>query len=91
MIKIAGIEFDNYSYDAKGDVLYLSVGEPRVPAETDATPEGHAVDFDANGNIIGMVIVSLRHLLELDGELKLTLPEAHVPPAEFASVLSAAA
>lgn len=91
MIKIAGIEFDNYSYDEEGDVLYLSVGEPRVPAETDATPEGHAVDFDADGNIIGMIIVSLRHLLEQEGELKLTLPEAHIPPAEFVAVLPATA
>jgi uncharacterized protein YuzE len=91
MIKIAGIQFDNHSYDEDGDVLYLSVGEPRVPAETDATPEGHAVDFDAEGNIIGMVIVSLRHLLEEEGELKITLPEAHVPPEEFAAVLPAAA
>ena len=38
MIKIAGIEFDNHSYDEVADVLYLSVGEPQVPAETDATP-----------------------------------------------------
>jgi uncharacterized protein YuzE len=91
MIKIAGIEFDNHSYDELADVLYLSVGEPRVPAETDTTPEGHAVDFDADGNIIGMVIVSLRHLLDLDGELKITLPEAHVPREEFSAVLPAAA
>ncbi|MGH3262997.1 MAG: DUF2283 domain-containing protein [Trebonia sp.] len=91
MIKIAGIEFDHHSSDEEGDVLYLSVGEPRVPAETDATPEGHAVDFDADGNIIGMVIVSLRQLLEQEGELKITLPEAHVPPEEFAAVLPAAA
>jgi uncharacterized protein YuzE len=91
MIKIAGIEFDNYSYDEVADVLYLSVGEPRVPAETDTTPEGHAVDFDADGNIVGMVIVSLRHLLDLDGELKITLPEAHVPREEFSAVLPAAA
>ena len=91
MIKIAGIEFDNYEYDEVGDVLYLSVGEPQIPAETDATPEGHAVDFDAAGNIIGMVIVSLRRLLELDGELKITFPEAHVPQEEFSAVLPAAA
>ena len=48
-ITINRIEFDHHSYDERGDVLYLSVGEPRVPAETDATPEGHAVDFDAAG------------------------------------------
>ena len=34
-VKIAGIEFDNVSYDADGDVLYLHVGNPRT-----------AVDFD---------------------------------------------
>jgi hypothetical protein len=62
-----------------------------LPPETDATPEGHAVDFDANGNIIGMVIVSLRHLLELDGELRFTLPEAHVPREESSAVMPAAA
>jgi uncharacterized protein YuzE len=91
MIKIASVEFDHHLYDEEADVLYLSVGQPQVPAETDATPEGHAVDFDAAGNIIGMVIVSLRHLLELDGELKITFPEAHVPREEFISVLPAAA
>ena len=51
-INIGCIEFDHYRYDDRGDVLYLSVGEPRVPAETDATPEGHAVDFDADGKVI---------------------------------------
>ena len=38
-------------------------------AETDATPEGHAVDFDADGNVIGLIIINLRFLLERDGEL----------------------
>jgi uncharacterized protein YuzE len=90
-IKIGTIEFDHHSYDEEGDVLYLSVGEPRVPAETDATPEGHAVDLDTDGNVIGMIIVNLRALLERDGELKITWPEAHVPPEEFSSVLAAAA
>jgi uncharacterized protein YuzE len=91
MIKIAGIEFDHHSYDEEADVLYLSVGQPQVPAETDATPEGHAVDFDADGNVIGMIIVNLRFLLERHGELKITWPEAHVPREEFSAVLPAAA
>jgi uncharacterized protein YuzE len=91
MIKIGGIEFDHHSYDEEGDVLYLSVGAPQVAAETDATPEGHAVDFDAEGNVIGMIIVNLRFLLDRDGELKITWPEAHIPPDEFSSVLPAAA
>lgn len=91
MIKIAGTEFDHHSYDEEADVLYLSVGQPQVPAETDATPEGHAVDYDADGNVIGMIIVNLRFLLERDRGLKITWPEAHVPREEFAAVLPAAA
>ena len=51
-VTIDSIQFDSHEYHDRGDVLYLSFGEPRVPAETDATPEGHAVDFDAAGNVI---------------------------------------
>ena len=69
-ITIDGIEFDDHAYDDRGDVLYLSIGEPQVPAETDATPEGHAVDFDADGNVIGMVLVAVRWLIDRDGELR---------------------
>lgn len=90
-IKVGNFEFDNFKYDEVGDVLYLSVGEPQVPAETDATPEGHAVDFDADGNVIGMIIVNLRSLIKRDGELIVTWPEAHVPARAFSSVLAVAA
>lgn len=90
-IKIGGIEFDHHRYDERGDVLYLSVGEPRVPAETDATPEGHAVDFDADGEVIGMVLVNVRRLMERDGELRLTWPDGRVSRDERSSVLAAAA
>ena len=44
MLTISGINFDQHAYDERADVLYLSVGEPQVPAETLPTPEGHAVD-----------------------------------------------
>jgi uncharacterized protein YuzE len=90
-IKIDGIEFDNHEYDDRGDVLYLSIGEPRVPAETDATPEGHAVDFDADGNVIGMVLVNVRWLMDRDGELRITWPDGHVSHGAPADILPAAA
>jgi hypothetical protein len=35
-ITIGGIEFDHHSYDERGDVLYLSVGELKI-----TWPEGH--------------------------------------------------
>jgi hypothetical protein len=35
--------FDNVSYDAAADVLYLHVGDPSTPADSDESPEGHAL------------------------------------------------
>ena len=90
-ITIGGIEFDHHSYDERGDVLYLSVGEPRVPAETDATAEGHAVDVDAAGNVIGMVLINVRYLLDRHGELKITWPEGHIRPEQLAPAWAPAA
>jgi uncharacterized protein YuzE len=90
-ITIDGIEFDQHEYDERGDVLYLSIGDPQVPAETDATPEGHAVDFDADGNVIGMVLVNVRWLMDRDGELRVTWPDGHVSQDAPSAVLPAAA
>jgi uncharacterized protein YuzE len=73
-VTIAGIEFENHEYDTRGDVLYLSVGEPREADRTVATPEGHAVDYDERGAVIGMVLVNVRFLLERDGEITVTVP-----------------
>jgi uncharacterized protein YuzE len=90
-ITIDGIEFDHHSYDERGDVLYLSIGDPQIPAETDATPEGHAVDVDADGKVIGMVLVGVRWLMERDGELRVTWPDGHVSHDAPSAVLPAAA
>ncbi|MBV9820364.1 MAG: DUF2283 domain-containing protein [Solirubrobacterales bacterium] len=90
-ITIDGIEFDHHRYDARGDVLYLSVGAPGVPAETDATPEGHAVDLDSDGNVIGMILVNLRFLVDRHGELRITWPDGHVSHDDRAVAFVAAA
>jgi uncharacterized protein YuzE len=74
-VTIAGIEFDGVEYDSRGDVLYLSVGAPREPAHTLATTEGHAVDYEAGGKVIGMVLVNVRWTLKSEGRLTVTLPE----------------
>lgn len=90
-IIIAGIAFDHHAYDEQGDVLYASVGQPRVPAETDGTPEGHAVDFDAEKNVVGLVLVSQRLLVDRDGELRIPWPDGHVSHDDQDAVLDAAA
>jgi len=86
---IGGIEFDNVTYDAEGDVLYLHVGDPSTAVDFDETPEGHAIRFDASGRIVGLTLVRPRHLLETAGEVKVTLPDPYrLEARELASLLA---
>lgn len=80
-ITIGTVTFDCVAYDADDDVLYLSVGEPRDPADSYGTPEGHNVRYDENGEIIGLTLVSARWLLERDGEVRVTIPSRIMPEA----------
>lgn len=73
-ITIGTITFDHVEYDADGDVLYLSVGEPREAADSYGTPEGHNVRYDDHGEVIGLTLVNSKWLLERDGELQVTFP-----------------
>jgi uncharacterized protein YuzE len=89
-VTIAGTSFDQHEYDERGDVLYLSVGPPREAARTIATPEGHAVDYDESGAVIGMVLVNVRFLLERDDAVTVTLPPDHVVAAKIKPAMIAA-
>ena len=82
--------FDQHEYDERGDVLYLSVGHPGEAHRTIATPEGHAVDYDESGAVIGMVILNVRFLLQRDGALTVTIPPDHVAAAKIEPALTAA-
>jgi uncharacterized protein YuzE len=86
-ITIAGTTFDNHEYDARGDVLYLTVGRPKEPARTIATPEGHAVDYDEEGAVIGMVLVNVRFLLERDDAVTVTIPPDRLEAAQIKPAL----
>jgi uncharacterized protein YuzE len=87
-IHLAGITFDHHHYDPRGDVLYVNVaGYDGAPAKAFATPEGHFVEYDANGRVIGMIFVNVRWLLDRDGELTITWPAAHVAPDKPAEAL----
>lgn len=89
-ITIAGITFDDSEYDGRGDVLYLSVGPPREAARTVATPEGHAVDYDESGAVIGMVLVNVRFILKRDGAVTVTIPPDRVVAAQIEPALATA-
>ncbi len=91
-VRIADISFEHHEYDDRGDVLYLSVASYNgPPARAFATPEGHNVEYDASGRVIGMTLVNVRWLLERDGELTITWPAGHVKADELAEVLLPAA
>jgi uncharacterized protein YuzE len=89
-VTVAGISFDQHEYDERGDVLYLSVGKPREAFRTIATPEGHAVDYDNSGAVIGMVLVNVRFLLGRDGAVTVTIPPDRVLAAQIEPALLAA-
>ena len=89
-VTIAGINFDQHEYAEHGDVLYLSVGPPGEAFRTIATPEGHAVDYDESGAVIGMVLVNVRFFLERDGAVTVTVPPDRVVAAQIEPALLAA-
>ena len=92
-IQIAGITFDRVDYDLDGDVLYLHHGDPSIAVDFDASPEGHALRFDEQGNLVGVTIVNARWLLEHEGEITITIPtpeEIHLLSADLQDALAAA-
>jgi uncharacterized protein YuzE len=89
-ITIAGIEFDYHDYDERSDVLYLHLGPPDGPAaKALETAEGHTVEYDTDGSIIGLELMGVRGALERDGELQLTWPPAHLEASVLRRALAA--
>ena len=66
------LEFSG-SYDATGDVLYLSAASDDKRAAAQETPEGHAVRLDAEGRVTHLTAVNVKWLLERDGSVTATL------------------
>ena len=61
------------SYEATGDVLYLSAAGDDKSAPAQQTPEGHAVRLDRDGRVTHLTAINARWLLDQDGELVATL------------------
>ena len=89
-VTIEGIEFDNVTYDAPVDVLYLWRGQPRTPAYDDASPEGHYLQFGEDGAVIAITIVNARRILEREGKVTITIPERRLETTELAGVFALA-
>jgi uncharacterized protein YuzE len=65
--------FDHVEYDEEGDVLYLSIGEPR-PGHGEETPEGHILRYDDNDDFCGVTLIGIRETLSREGEVNVTVP-----------------
>lgn len=74
MICLGEHRFDDVSYDAESDVLYMSKGRPVPAAKTVASPEGHAIRLDESHEIIGITVVGAKWLAEQDGRIVITVP-----------------
>lgn len=72
-IQIGPYTFDRVRYDRDADVLYLARGDPARAVDFDETPEGHAVSYDASGELIGLTLIDVRRLLEEAGDKKVLI------------------
>ena len=89
-VQIGNLTFDRVRYDREGDVLYLHRADPTEAVNFDASPEGHALRFNAAGELIGVTIINARWLIEHEGEVTITIPEqVHVPPIALKDALIA--
>lgn len=88
-IRVANTDFDRVDYDADADVLYLAADDPAGAVDFDETPEGHAVRYGPDGEIVGITIVNARRLLDEKGAIRITLPET-ISAADLGPALAGA-
>jgi uncharacterized protein YuzE len=89
-ITIAGIDFDYQDYDERGDVLFLHVGKPvEPPAKAFETSEGHTVEYDEHGAVVGLELMGVRRAVESGGELQPTWPPAPVAASALSAAIAA--
>lgn len=65
----------NISYDPKYDVLYLKFGQGRRQVTTHIVNEDIALDFDGEGRLYGLEVLSASRYLDLASLLPLTVAE----------------
>jgi len=88
-VTIGPTTFDRVSYDREVDVLYLSVGDPRLAVRLDESAEAHALRYDEQGRLVGITIVNAQDLLDREGAIVVTPPQLRVEADELGSALAA--
>ncbi len=87
-VSVGPYTFDNVSHDAEADVLYLHVGDPSMAVDFDESPEGHALRFDTDRNLVGVTILNAKLLIERDAGITITVPRVvHVDSDVIAPAL----
>ena len=85
---IANTTFSRHHYDARGDALYLSAeGYVGPPAKASSTPEGHNIEYDEDGRVIGMTLTNVRRLLDQRGDVALSALLGQISAEQLAPVL----
>jgi uncharacterized protein YuzE len=91
-ITVGHTTFDRVHYDADADVLYLHVGEPTQAVDFDESPEGHALRYSDNGELVGITIINAKRLLDDAKPIVITIPErVTIDPAMLAPAVDSAA
>jgi uncharacterized protein YuzE len=87
-VQIGPYTFDRVRYDRDADVLYLAHGDPALAVDFDETPEGNAVSYDANGELVGLTLIDVRRLLAEagGGQVTIELPARADPGARELAV-----
>jgi uncharacterized protein YuzE len=75
-LTIGPYTFDFGHYDAEGDVLYLSIGPEGRAVVSEETPEGHAISYDEQNRVVGIIVIGAKEYLDRDGMLAITMPVA---------------
>jgi uncharacterized protein YuzE len=89
-VTIGSLTFDHATYDDRGDVLYLHIGERQAAADSEATPEGHVLRFNDRSEIIGLTIIDVKRLLQHDHAINITVPrQVVVSPDALSESLTA--
>ena len=88
-ITVGHTTFDQVRYDSDADTLYLHVGEPGQAVDFNESPEGHALRFDEDGELIGLTIVNAKRILNGADPIVITVSErVTIDPATLAPAVA---
>jgi len=91
-VRIGEHEFDYIDWDYESDVLYLAKGGPRAVPGLHASPEGHHLRIDENGELQGVTLVAPRDILQHKGHVLVSMPDGTpIGNAEVAQLVLSAA